>query len=213
MSDLYYKKLYKDWYYSFLNISNLEALTKELIKLRESDVKKYYINKYYINVLKDDIGDRAPILTEYIKSVGLEEKFQRLLFSAYFETAGAAHIDSYDPKYCSVSLNIPLTDYTGSYTAWYATKKRKLYDITTTGRDPSKHGMTIGQHFAYLPLDEIEEICRVETTRPMLVNTTILHRGIVPGPSRTIVGIRFNSALTKTEVNRLGVAVPFKQVD
>ena len=213
MSDLYYKKLHKDWYYSFLNINGLESLVKELIDLRDSDVEKFYINKYYINVLKEDIGDRAPFLTEYIRSVGLENKFQRLLFSAYFETAQAAHVDAYDPKYCSVSLNIPLTDYAGSYTAWYSTNKRKLYDITTTGRDPSKYGHTIGQHFAYLPLDQITEVRRVETTRPMLVNTTVLHRGIVPGPSRTIVGIRFNSELTNEEVHRLGVQHPFKQID
>jgi hypothetical protein len=213
MSDLYYKKLHKDWFYSFLEIENIEPLIKELIELRDSDVKKYYINKYYINILKDDIGDRAPLLSAYIKSTGLEHKFQRLLFSAYFETAEAAHIDTYDPKYCSVSLNIPLTDCAGSYTAWYATDKNTLFDITTTGRDPVKHGQTIGQHFAYLPIDEVEEICRVETTRPMLVNTTVLHRGIVPGPSRTIVGIRFNSELTNEEVHRLGVEQPFTQVD
>lgn len=213
MSKLYYKKLYKDWYYSFLEIENINPLIKELIELRDSDVKKYYINKYYINILKEDIGDRAPLLSNYIKESGLEHKFQRLLFSAYFETAEAAHIDTYDPKYCSVSLNIPLTDCAGSYTAWYSTRKKKLFDITTTGRDPEKHGQTIGQHFAYLPIDEVNEIRRVETTRPMLVNTTVLHRGIVPGPSRTIVGIRFNSELSEDEVKNLGIANPFQQID
>jgi hypothetical protein len=175
MPELYYKKLYKDWYYSFLEIENLNSVVKELIELRDSDVKRYYINKHYINILAEDIGDRAPLLTGYLNRVGLEKKFQRLLYSAYYEEAQAVHVDSYDPKYCSVSLNIPLTDCENSYTAWYHTDKDQLYDIKTTGRDPGKHGQTVGQHFAYLPLDEVTEICRAEVTRPMLVNTTVLH--------------------------------------
>jgi hypothetical protein len=213
MSDLRYKSLNKGWYYSFLTIENLDSLTKELIELRDSDVKRYYINKHYINILATDIGDRAPILTNFLKSAGLDRKFQRLLYSAYYGGAEVAHVDSYDPRYCSVSLNLPLSDCENSYTVWYKTNKKKLRDITTTGRDPTKVGHTIGQHFAYLPLDETTEICRAEVVRPMLVNTTILHRGVVPSPNRTICGIRFNSELTNEEVLNLGIQQPYKQVD
>jgi hypothetical protein len=213
MSELFYKQLNKDWYYSFLEIENLKPLVQELIELKESDVKRYYVNRHYINILAEDIGDRAPVLFQYLKGAGLDKKFQRLLYSAYYEGADAVHIDAYDPKYCSVSLNIPLTDCENSYTAWYRTDKTKLYDITTTGRDPGKYGQTPGQHFAYLPLNEVEEICRVEVTKPMLVNTTILHRGIVPTLTRTICGIRFNSELTNTEVLRLGIKQPWVQTD
>lgn len=214
MFNLSYTKLHEDWYYSFLNIDNLDMLINELIQLRESDVKKFYVNKHYFNVPKDEIKDRAPLLMEYLESKGLDHKFQRLLYSAYFETSQVVHVDSYDPKYCSVSLNIPLTDCAGSYTAWYKPKrKKKLYDITTTGRDPGKIGHTVGQHFAYLPLEETTELRRVETIRPMLVNTTILHRGITHSLSRTICGIRFNSELTNEDLLALGIQNPFIQTD
>jgi hypothetical protein len=213
MSDLHYRILNKGWYYSFLTINDLNSLVKELLELRDSDVKRYYINKHYINILASDIGDRAPILFNFLKEAGLEKKFQRLLYSAYYGGSEVAHVDSYDPKYCSVSLNLPLLECEKSYTAWYSTRKKKLNDITTTGRDPTKFGHSIGQHFAFLPLDQTTEICRAEVIRPMLVNTTILHRGIVPRLNRTICGIRFNSELTNEEVLALGIEHPFKQVD
>lgn len=211
--NLQYKILNKDWFYSFLTIPNIENLIQELIDLRDSDVKKWYINRHYINILSPDIGDRTPILYNYLQSIGLKDRFQRLLFSAYYEGSGVVHVDSYDPVWCSSSLNIPLTDCENSYTAWYKTEKTELRDITTTGRDPTKHNTTIGQHFAFLPLDEVEEICRVEVTRPMLVNTTILHRGIIPSKTRTICGIRFKDELTHDDARRLGIEYPFKQVD
>jgi hypothetical protein len=45
----------------------------------------------------------------------------------------------------------------------------------------------------------------------MLVNTTILHRGIIPNANRTLCGIRFTSPLTHEEIKNLGIDKPFVQ--
>ena len=65
MSELYYKKLHKDWYYSFLEIENIDPLIKELIEIatyhtyRETEVNKAWeeFTNDLEKIQEDDNGD------------------------------------------------------------------------------------------------------------------------------------------------------------
>jgi hypothetical protein len=207
MKELFYNPLHTDWFYSFLAIPNLENITTELINLKNSNVKQWRKNSYYVNILEEDARPLCPHVMQYLSNAGVAHKFERFLYSGNATTSDSVHIDSYDPAYCQTSLNIPLYDCEESYTAWYSTKHKKLNDFSSTGIN-----LNIGQQFAWLPITEVEEIARVEVTRPMLVNTTILHRGIIPNANRTLCGIRFTSPLTHEEIKNLGIDKPFVQL-
>ena len=44
-----YSILYPDWFYSYLDIPNLEEIKKELINLLETGVERYEVNRLYCN--------------------------------------------------------------------------------------------------------------------------------------------------------------------
>jgi hypothetical protein len=137
----------------------------------------------------------------------LEKKFNRVLFSRDLnaEKRTKVHVDSYDPRITSHSLNIALEDYENSHTAWYKTNRIQLRDSSEFGLDPVKN-------YAYLFLEEAEEIRRLEYHKsPVLVNTTILHRGIANKKTRLICGLRFYPELTDKDILNLGIKNPHIQ--
>jgi len=204
-----YTILYPNWFYSYLDIPNLEEIQKELITLFESGVNRYERNKLYCNFPSIIVLSKCPELKKYLISKGLIGKFNRVLFSkdVNAERKTKVHVDSYDPTITTHSLNIGLTDCKNSYTVWYKTDKTKLRDSSEFGLDPVKN-------YAYLFLEEAEEIKRVEyNDRPVLVNTTILHRGVAEFSSRLICGLRFFPELTNGDIKRLGIINPHIQKD
>lgn len=187
------------WYYSFIYIPNLEAIKQELIQLNSNkDVIFYSTNKYYKNILKENII-ACPYLLEYLKSTGLYSIFSRVLFSQSVPAdASKIHTDGNYQCPSKHSLNIPLLHYANSYTVWYHST------------DPI-YALNPG-YSALLDNTNAVELLRVEVTSPMIINTTILHKGISSDPNRLICGIRFTRPLSSQEMNNLGVSNPFIQL-
>jgi hypothetical protein len=207
VKDMIYTPLHTDWYYNYVDIPCIEEIKIELINLTKISNKKFELNPIYFNFNSDVVLENCPALAKYLTSVGLKNKFNRLLVSnnVNIEKRPTVHIDSYDPKFTTHSLNIGLIDHEQSYTVWYKTKKIKLRDSSSLGLNPYTN-------YAYLFIQEAEEIKRVEyELRPILVNTTILHRGISDKPTRLICGLRFCPELTDGDIKNLGVKNPHIQ--
>ena len=207
VKDLVYTPLYTDWYYSYLDIPGLEQIKTELIKFIQSTEEKYKLNPLYSNFRAEVVMNKCPLLAKYLSDVGLKEKFNRLLISGdvNVEKRAKVHVDAYDPQFTTHSLNIGLKDYEQSYTAWYKTKRIKLRDSSPLGLNPSTN-------YAYLFMEEVEEINRIEyKLRPVLVNTTILHKGISDKSTRLICGLRFWPELTNEDIKKLGIENPHTQ--
>ena len=193
-----YKPVFENWFYSYVEINNLKAIQEELTRLHLSENDRWKTNDYYTNISAKIALEKCVALREYLTECKILDKFDRLLFSSKQTTAKFVHIDSYNPAYCQTSLNIPLIDCENSYTAFY---KSRIEPRQSTNE----------ANFAWLHDYECEEINRVEVIRPMLVNTTILHRGIAPVESRLICGIRFSSPLTHEDALNLKITNPFFQ--
>jgi hypothetical protein len=192
-----------DWHYTFINVSNLEKIQKELLYIRNNLSPSMQYNEHYTNYLKEHIVEYIPTLREYLEEVGVYEKLYRIVFSAKREPGqkiqSGIHVDSLDKGY-TYSLNIPLVDCENTYTAWYEGPVEK-YDQTKNPFIGTNEGALA--YFGFVREHLAKEVCRVETTRPMLVNTTIPHRGLTTKPSRVISSIRFIPDLTDEEFNRI----------
>jgi len=190
-----YSPINTDWYYSYIDIPNLEIIKQELINLLSLPVPKKNFTRYYTNIYVPNIIE-CPALMTYLEEVGVKSKLLRILYSNSDGpdiNEAAPHVDSIIPnRSFQYSLNIPLIDAEDSYTVWYeqTTSSPILYDtVTLTGWVENK--------------EQIREIARAQYTRPMLLNTSILHGGKITSNRRTIAGIRFWPELTREEVERL----------
>ena len=189
-----YAPLNKDWFYSYLDIPNLDTITQELLMLFSTTTDKLVRNVGYVNIFRNSIVN-CPTFMSYLASKGLDNKLNRVMYTEGI-LGPHPHVDSGNPKNCTYSLNMPLVDAEDSYTVWYATDKTHLLDRSNLGQDPQQ---TIG----WLDISDATEVARLQYTQPALVNTTILHRGLVDRPSRTLCCIRFWPELTDQEVSRL----------
>lgn len=202
-----YTPLHPDWYYSSVHIDNLEKIQEELIALRQNAENSLQKNQFYRNIFKNEVFKHCPTLKEYLESVGLDQKFHRLILSTdkVSNDATFVHVDSYDPNVSSYSLNIPLIDCEDSYTIWYTTERKKLNDCLNEGMNPVIN-------YACLPLSAVTEVKRFRyNAGAALLNTTILHKGYSDKTTRTICGMRFVPKLTKDDFLRLGIKNPYIQ--
>jgi hypothetical protein len=208
LENMRYTPLNSNWCFSAVNIPDLELIKQELIALEQIVKIKQSNNKIYSNIYKNIVYKHCPLLKKYLESVNLSQKFNRILFSkeVILNNNRTVHVDSYDPTTTSHSLNIPLRDYEDSYTAWYKTDKEQLIDSLQFGLDPINN-------FAFLLLNDAEEIQRYSyaTGKAVLVNTTILHKGISDKKTRMICGIRFFPELTVSDIKNLGITDPYQQ--
>lgn len=204
-----YKSIRPDWYYSFLDIPNLDKIREEMMSYYKSESVEFaFHSPLYKNVFRQNIDESTcPYTIEFLKSMNIYNKFERLLLSNGKTSASAVHVDTYDPNLCQMSLNIPLEYCEGSYTAFYKSD-RKFFNPGHT-ENISK----TMRNFAWLGIEEVTEITRVEVVRPMVVNTTILHRGINDNPDRSICCFRFTPNLTFDDLKQLGIDRPFEQID
>jgi hypothetical protein len=190
-----YSPINTDWYYSYMDIPNLEIIKQELINLLSLPVPKKNFTSYYTNIYVPNII-QCPTLMTYLEEVGVKSKLLRILYSKSDGPSineAPPHVDSVIPnRSFQYSLNIPLIDAEDSYTVWYeqTTPSLILYDTATfTGWVENK--------------EQIREIARVQYTQPMLLNTSILHGGKITSNRRTIAGLRFWPELTDEEIRRL----------
>lgn len=189
-----YAPLNKDWFYSYLDIPNLDIIKQELLNLANTTANKVVRNTGYFNIFRNNIVN-CPAFMSYLASKGLDSKLNRVMYTEGLLKPNP-HVDSGNPNNCTYSLNIPLVDAEDSYTVWYATNKTYLLDRSKLGQNPEQ---TIG----WIDIADAYEVARLQYTQPALVNTTILHTGLTTRPSRTICCTRFWPELTPEEVSRL----------
>ena len=213
-----YVPLRQNWYYSPVNIPNLAEIQKEMLFYynRKYEYSKAF-NPKYINIFKRTMNEQDyPATAEYLKSVGLYDKFYRILLSQNQSnapddnvkteettTGPAVHVDTVDPYECQFSLNIPLQNCNNSYIGFFKTSTPEMLKPAFLEND-KRHG----SNFAWMPAQYAEEITRAEMIQPILVNTTILHRGISDNADRAICCFRFKPELTDDDIARLGIIIP-----
>lgn len=196
-----YRPLNAHWLASPIEIDNLEEIQKELAYFQTTlgyhNVTKY--NSFYTNVFRDDVLPYTPLLRAWLASKQLLNKFQRLLYTANMTAGSPPHVDTLDPNICSYSINIPLSNCEGTYTAWY-----EYTDLTQTLTQQTRL-YNASMAATVEPSSEYREIHRIETTRPYIVNTTVLHGAVCTNPLRRLVGLRFQPELNSLDIKRLGI--------
>jgi hypothetical protein len=198
-----YRPLNSHWLASPIEIDGLDALQGELAWFQTTlglhKVTRY--NSFYTNVFREACLPYLPQLTSWLERTKLLTKFQRLLYTQDMTQGSPPHVDTLDPGHCSYSINIPLSNCEGTYTAWYEyaddtktlTQQTRLYNPTMAA--------------TVLPNATYREIHRIETVRPYIVNTTVLHGAVCTNPLRRLVGIRFLPELTTNDLTRLGIDI------
>ena len=202
-----YRPMYEGWYYSYVDIPNIEVIREELINLVQSDIVGYRTNPTAYNIDGKVVLEQCPELEKYLKGFGIDKTFNRLLISRKISEVGdkMVHVDSYNPKYSQTSLNIGLVDYEGSYLSWHKTDTQQLYDSAQFGLNPEKN-------FAFIEVEKTKEVCRLKYDKQVaLVNTTILHKGNAQKNTRIIGGLRFIPELTEQNLISMGISSPYKQ--
>lgn len=206
-----YSPINKDWFYSYVDIPNLKQIQEEMLFFHSNVNSSYHqVNQYYINLFKESMDiSLYPQTIKYLKSVGIYEKFSRILLTHNNNTTSpVVHIDTVNPLECQFSLNVPLQNCEGTFTAFYNTEQEDFIKPAFPKDDIRHQG-----NFAWLNALRAKEIARVETVRPMLVNTTVLHRAISERTNRALCCFRFKPELTSEDIKRMGINKPFQQVD
>ena len=196
-----YKPVHPNWFYSYVDIPNLEVIRQELIDLVNAGESGVRTNPTAYNISKEDVIENCQEVVKYLKEMQLLDKFDRLLITkkTTSEADGMVHVDTYDPKYLTQSLNIGLIDYEGSYTSWHSTDIKVLHDT-------AQFGMVPDRNFAFIEVEKTKEICRLYyDKRAALVNTTILHKGNAQQTNRIICGFRFVPDLSDEDIKRMGI--------
>ena len=196
-----YKPVYPNWFYSYVDIPNLEEIRQELIDLVNAGESGVRTNPTAYNIAKEDVISKCHQVSKYLQDMQLLDKFDRLLITKKTseQADNMVHVDTYDPKYLTQSLNIGLIDYEGSYTSWHSTDVKVLHDT-------AQFGMVPDRNFAFIEVNKTQEICRLYyDKRAALVNTTILHKGNAQKPNRIICGFRFVPDLSDEDIKRMGV--------
>jgi len=196
-----YKPVHPNWFYSYVDIPNLEVIRQELIDLVNAGESGVRTNPTAYNISKEDVIENCQEVVKYLKEMQLLDKFDRLLITkkTTAEADGMVHVDTYDPKYLTQSLNIGLIDYEGSYTSWHSTDIKVLHDT-------AQFGMVPDRNFAFIEVEKTKEICRLYyDKRAALVNTTILHKGNAQQTNRIICGFRFVPDLSDEDIKRMGI--------
>ena len=193
-----------DWCYSYLNIPNLDQIKQEMLYLYNNVNPGFQANAYYVHYLRNDIIQYCPTLCNYLIEMGVYDKLSNILASSKslpegFPVRSRIHVDAYDKKFTH-SINIPLVDCDNTYTAWYTGPLRVIDKRTNTFVSVNQN---LIQYFYVIEDGTETEICRAETNRPMIINTSIPHRGLHNCPTRILAGIRFLPDLTDEEFNRI----------
>lgn len=202
-----YQALRPNWYYSYVDIPNLEEIKEELRILPDIVGKRYY--KDYFSVVDGVPGlTKSPKLFKFLMTLGIASRVQYILFKTPMDKP-EIHVDSFDPTLCQMSLNIPIDDYENTYTCWYDIKEYE-FDV----RVGAAGATSKGKSYAVCIADNPKEIKRVETVKPMLINTTIFH-GVDAGAStnRYVCCIRFDMPLPDSICKKLGIQEPYVQTD
>lgn len=202
---LSYKPVNPDWFYSHIDIPNMEDMRLEVLTLLREAERLYQTNPHYVNIIRRDLEGKIPETEKYFKSVGIWDKFNRILFSVAKELSSPIHVDDYGvPEECTCALNIPLVDCENSYMGFYESDEKHLYVSTD-------FGVNRFVKWGGLQTRDCKELARCDSTKPAVVNTTVLHNGVAEKTSRNIASFRFMPPLDADDLKRIGIKTPFVQ--
>lgn len=190
-----------DWFFSYVDIPNLPEIRRELSALPHSKIAIDFGGSFYM-VESPLWSHECPKLYNALCFLGIAHKVRYFLLKTKHDSP-EIHVDSFDPVGCQISLNIPVSDYEGTYTCWF-----------TLPEGENKFSTSKFKGYPVYLGNKAKELIRVETTRPMLINPTVPHR-VDQGTSkaRYVACIRFIEPLTTEECKKLGIQQPYIQTD
>lgn len=220
-----------DWYYSKFTIPNLKQIQKEFLSVKDLIWHSYSNHDLtekgdwweFTAMPGNEIEKHIPSFINWLKEVGIYSKWISTAFSVVNSNANPmrTHVDSLDTANRYLSLNIPILNCQGSYTVWYDAE----LDHTEVAPDlqPGEPGYEeLNTRFKYDPplrygrwtVESTEqEVMRVETVDPVLVNVSMPHRPMSDhNEMRILACSRFTPELTDQEVRQLGIERPFEQL-
>jgi len=175
------------WFYKPVVVKKLKAIQQELLPLLYKEFPEFETSEgRFVYVDRSRIEPYAPLYTKFIKSMGL---LDRWVFSAFVTTSPIGdpipiHIDSMDWRNKCYGLNIPLINCEGTYTAFY--------DTEICEEQPVKDSNVIHEVRIQREGAPATEICRVEATNTMWINTMIPHMPLsTHSKPRALITARF----------------------
>jgi|688.fasta_scaffold310130_2 hypothetical protein len=181
------------WLYKTINVPNIDQIKKECMDV----FYKHYPNVFgdrgftFTYADQDILRAEAPAYTEYLKSLGLYDRWAK---SVFIGTCGdqrikdsPIHVDSEDWQTRCYALNIPLINCEHSHTVWYDVKE---YDEDAySGDDQTAKGYKTARGFKPETSTEID---RLATINPAWVNVSVPHRAENSNSDlRLIISTRF----------------------
>jgi hypothetical protein len=212
MSYIPYKS---DWFYSPIDIPNLEQIQKEFVDLFWTKLGDKVPEGSSFLILDDDRSG-YPAFIEYINAHGLENKWYTVGFSVTNNKAEfPVHVDYVEGQERYISLNIPIINCLNSYIVWYEAElsemgrisiyKDSIHNIVFPDDDSTDTYEANGAFWCKNP----SELLRVECAEPMLIHVGRPHRPIVEhNELRVLVTVRFRPELTNENLLNLGFDNP-----
>jgi hypothetical protein len=192
------------WFYKPIQIDNLEEIQKELVPIIYNKIPNSDISfPKFIIVQRHEIQPVAPIYTNFIRSLGILDKW---IYSAIISTNNNVpsfpiHIDSDKWLETCYGLNIPVLNCEESYTVWYNAEieyNPNLLDLTLATYNITQSRMSKKQTSARMAKNETSatEIARWHMKDPAWINVSIPHRPVSNHSKfRAVLSARFEPEL------------------
>jgi hypothetical protein len=174
-----------NWLYKVISVDNLEAIQKELLPVLYREIPNFEIDKsQFVYVLREKIEPYTPLYVDFIRSLGILDRWHYSAFITTNTNSLPVHVDSLDWQTRCYGLNLPLVNCEGTYTIFYNAEineeqYRNSNDSKSTARLIKPNSIPI-------------EIDRVESTTTMWINTCIPHAPVsTHSKPRAIISARF----------------------
>jgi hypothetical protein len=194
------------WFYKPIHIENLEEIQKELkIILYKNFPNLRDAPPQFIYSGREKIEPFAPLLTEYVKSIGLlDEWYAAHIITTNYHYKFPIHID--DPNWYRncYGLNIPIMNCEDTYTVWYDTEigDDSCFDTSNPlnvaklikSSEPPAHDLSNWKdNIANWKGVPSTEIARYHMKGPAWINVSIPHAPVSNHKKfRAVISLRFD---------------------
>ena len=177
-----------DWLYKLVDVANLEQIQKELVPILYNKYPTFDIPSEtikYVPVARNEIELNAPAYTNYIKSLGLINKWTfSLIIIVSNISEENIHVDHTDYNQRCYGLNLPLINCEDTYTVWY---NATLENESPTDIKSLQNARNIKTDLPY------NEIGRLEVSNSAWINVSIPHVAEnKKDKPRALISARFN---------------------
>jgi hypothetical protein len=175
------------WCYKKADVYNLQNVQEEL----RTVLPRYDNGSISFSIIwKKQIQKSLPLTTKMLSDMNIIERWSHVILVKMQDDKWTPHIDWHDWREQCFSLNIPLQNVGGTFTAFYRAK------IIEKRPEKSEHRKGTGETHRMVDPKTAEEICRVDADQPLWINTSIPHTPIVDHDKLRINAcFRFNPEL------------------